>query len=134
VFAAGDCTDVPEEKLAFLASSHGELVAKNILALARARRAEATAAAAAAAAATTGSDPSPAADPSPPAAPPAVSLRAWKPSQGLPVAIVTLGRAYAIMCVGPVAAAGWLPTKLKASNLLGFVNKYRTRLGVAEGV
>jgi len=131
VFAAGDCTDVPEEKLAFLASSHGELVADNVLALARARRAEALAAAAAVAAAE--ADPSAAAarPPAPPAKPPV--LRVWKPSLGMPVAIVTLGRAYAIMCVGPVAAAGWLPTKLKASNLLGFVDKYRVRLGVAEG-
>jgi NADH dehydrogenase FAD-containing subunit len=120
VFAAGDCTDVPEEKLAFLASSHGELVARNVVALAKARRAAAAAAAPAAA-------PLP-----PPPPPPPPALGVWRPSMGLAVCIVTLGRGYAIMCVGPVATAGWLPTKLKAANLLGFVNKYRRRLGVKE--
>jgi apoptosis-inducing factor 2 len=138
VFAAGDCTDVKEEKLAFLAAGHGEVVAHNIVALARARR---------------GKlleqqlqeqqqqqqqqgqqqqqqpppPPPPTRHPFPPPA-----LKQWKPSQGLPVAIVTLGRAYAIMCVGPVAAAGWLPTQLKARNLLGFVQKYRQKLGCEE--
>jgi NADH dehydrogenase FAD-containing subunit len=121
VFAAGDCTDVPEEKLAFLASAHGELVANNVVALAKARRAAAAAAASEAAFSS-----------SPPVAPPPPVLRTWRPSSGLPVCIVTLGRAYAIMCVGPLAAAGWLPTKLKASNLLAFVDKYRKRLGVRD--
>lgn len=117
VFAAGDCTDVPEEKLAFLAAGHGELVARNIVALVRAAR---STAAAAPTTTTTTTAPQP----------PPPQLREWKPSQGLPVAIVTLGRSYAIMCVGPLAAAGWLPTKLKSRNPLGFLAQYKRRFGM----
>jgi NADH dehydrogenase FAD-containing subunit len=70
LFALGDVTDVPEEKLAFLAAQQGSLVADSIAALAAARAAGGAAAVEAAAA----------------------KLRPWRPSMGMQVMFVSLGR------------------------------------------
>lgn len=69
LFALGDVTDLPEQKLAFLASAHAEVAAANIVACLRAAPNGA------------GADRLP-----------ARMLRSWKPSMGLPVMLVTLGR------------------------------------------
>jgi NADH dehydrogenase FAD-containing subunit len=73
LFALGDVTDVQEEKLAFLAAQQATLVAANLTALA----------AAAAAAATVG-------DASMQAA--GSKLRCWRPSAGIQVLFVSIGR------------------------------------------
>lgn len=70
LFALGDVTDVPEEKLAFLASQQGQLVAASIAALAAAHVAGGQAATDAA----------------------GKRLGRWRPSKGIAVMIVTLGR------------------------------------------
>jgi NADH dehydrogenase FAD-containing subunit len=70
LFALGDVSDVREEKLAFLASQQGQLVAGSIAALAAAHAAGGQAAADAA----------------------GRRLGSWRPSRGIPVMIVTLGR------------------------------------------
>jgi NADH dehydrogenase FAD-containing subunit len=70
LFALGDVTDVPEEKRAFLASQQGQLVAASIAALAKAHAAGGQAAADAA----------------------GRRLGRWKPSKGIAVMLVTLGR------------------------------------------
>lgn len=66
MFALGDVTDVPESKLAFLASKHADVVAANLRALAKAAAAGAGAK--------------------------APKLTAWKPGMGMPVQFVSLGR------------------------------------------
>jgi NADH dehydrogenase FAD-containing subunit len=74
IFAVGDVTDVPEEKLAFLASQQGNLVATNISALA------------AAAAATAGGDVGQVLQAG------SCKLRSWTPSAGMQVMFVSIGR------------------------------------------
>jgi NADH dehydrogenase FAD-containing subunit len=70
MFALGDVTDVPEEKLAFLAAQQGSLVAGNLAALA-------------AAVAAGGEDVLQAAG---------SKLKAWWPSAGVQVMFVSIGR------------------------------------------
>jgi NADH dehydrogenase FAD-containing subunit len=82
LFALGDVTDVPEEKLAFLAKKQGDLVAGNITTLAAAAAAG-TPAAAAAGTASARDEALQAANP---------RLRAWWPSAGLQVMLVSIGR------------------------------------------
>lgn len=106
LFALGDVTDVPEEKLAFLASQQGQLVAASIAALAAAHVAGGQAATDAA----------------------GKRLGRWRPSKGIAVMIVTLGRGYAVGRIGCLTLRGWLPTAIKARNLEGFVSKYRRQL------
>lgn len=74
LFALGDVTDVPEEKLAFLAAQQGALVAGSLAALASAAQAD-NGAGREAALAAAGS-----------------KLRAWKPSMGIQVMFVSIGR------------------------------------------
>jgi NADH dehydrogenase FAD-containing subunit len=87
LFALGDVTDVPEEKLAFLAKKQGDLVAGNITTLAAAAAAVGAAAGAAAAAA---AGTSPGREEALQAA--NGKLRAWWPSAGLQVMMVSIGR------------------------------------------
>jgi NADH dehydrogenase FAD-containing subunit len=70
LFALGDVNDVREEKLAFLASQQGQLVAASIAGLAAAHAAGGQTAADAA----------------------GKRLGSWRPSKGIAVMIVTLGR------------------------------------------
>eukprot|EP00775_Hariotina_reticulata_P002211 gene2211-2526_t len=99
LFAVGDVTDVKEEKLAFLAAKQGELVAASLHALLKA-----------------------------PANAAAPRLGIWKPSMGVPVMMVTLGRNYGVGRIACLTFTGWLPTKMKSRNILGFVAKYRQEL------
>ncbi|KAF6257738.1 type-II NADH dehydrogenase [Scenedesmus sp. NREL 46B-D3] len=106
LFALGDVTDVPEEKLAFLASQQGQLVAASIAALATAHASGGQAAANAA----------------------GRRLGSWRPSKGVAVMVVTLGRNYAVGRIGCLTLSGWLPTLIKARHLGAFVDKYRRQL------
>lgn len=69
LFALGDVTDIPEDKLAFLAAKHGELAAANIHMLLQAQGKGPAAVAAA-----------------------EKQLKVWKPSMGFRVNIVSVGR------------------------------------------
>eukprot|EP00882_Tetradesmus_deserticola_P009638 GHRQ01010176.1.p2 GENE.GHRQ01010176.1~~GHRQ01010176.1.p2 ORF type:complete len:139 (+),score=64.21 GHRQ01010176.1:443-859(+) len=106
LFALGDVTDVPEQKLAFLAGMQGQLVAASMAALATAHASGGKAAADAA----------------------GRRLGSWRPSKGVEVMIVTLGRNYAVGRIACLSLSGWLPTRIKARNLGGFVDKYRREL------
>ncbi len=70
LFALGDVTDVPEEKLAFLAAQQGNLVAGNLTALATAEASGGDTALQAA----------------------GKKLRSWWPSAGMQVMFVSIGR------------------------------------------
>ncbi|KAG2438422.1 hypothetical protein HYH02_010877 [Chlamydomonas schloesseri] len=102
MFALGDCTNVPEAKLGFLAAKQAELAAASLQALARAR-------------ATGG---------------PAPKLQRWKPNGGGPaVMIVTLGREDGVMRAGGLVCSGCVPGLIKSRGL--FIDKYHKLLHVA---
>lgn len=75
LFALGDVTNIPEEKLAFLSAQHGTLVAANLSALAAVHAAAGDGGGAEDALAAAGG-----------------KLRAWRPSMGVRVMFVSIGR------------------------------------------
>ncbi|GBF90381.1 hypothetical protein Rsub_02487 [Raphidocelis subcapitata] len=104
IFALGDACSIPESKLAFLATGHAGVAARNIAALA-----------AADAAADGGGGGGGAGAP---------QLAEWRPGMGLPrLMLVTVGRSWGITAIGSVAVGGWLASRVKS--IAGFVEKTR---------
>ncbi|KAG2438421.1 hypothetical protein HYH02_010876 [Chlamydomonas schloesseri] len=88
MFALGDCTNVPEAKLGYLATEHGKLVAVSLKTL-------------------IGSKPGS----------PAPKLGAWKPNMGNQVMIVSLGRGDGVCRMNGNVCGGCLPTNIKSKGL-----------------
>ncbi|GFR49546.1 hypothetical protein Agub_g11590 [Astrephomene gubernaculifera] len=105
MFALGDCCDVKETKLGYLAMQQAELAARNLRALIRARRC------------------SPSASP---------RLASWAPHTGaMALMLVTLGRGDGVCRWGGAVCGGCLPACFKSRTL--FVDHTRKELGVREG-
>lgn len=102
IFAVGDVTNVQESKLAFLAGKHGELVAKNIVALIKSGHTAKLK-----------------------AWKPGMGM----PGTFL---LVSLGKKYAVGQMGQMTVSGWIPTMLKSKGTYKLVDHMQKELGVGK--